>query len=30
MLGKESSDYLKEYQKQFMPEDADAGDSCLS
>ena len=25
MLGKESSDYLKEYQKQFMPEDADAG-----
>lgn len=25
MLGKESSDYLEEYQKQFMPEDADAG-----
>ena len=25
MLGKESAEYLKDYQKQFMPEDADAG-----
>lgn len=25
MLSKDSSEYLKDYQKQFMPEDADAG-----
>lgn len=25
MLSKESAEYLKDYQKQFMPEDADAG-----
>ena len=25
MLSRESAEYLKDYQKQFMPEDADAG-----
>ena len=25
MLSRDSSEYLKDYQKQFMPEDADAG-----